>query len=68
MPTKPPSSQFTKLSMSCLNLISGLCNGHEKNKIMVMLGGVHTEMAGESTIGIWINGSKWIDNLVEADV
>jgi hypothetical protein len=39
-----------------------------ESKIFVMLGGLRIEMAFESAIGTWLEGSGWTDNLVEATV
>ena len=38
------------------------------NKFVLMLGGLHIEMAALKTICDWLQGSRWVQALVQADI
>lgn len=38
------------------------------DKLFVMMGGLHIEMAGLKVIGQWLNNSGWVNALVQANV
>jgi len=37
-------------------------------KLVVMFGGLHTEMALQKTIGDWLQGSGWAQALVKVEI
>ena len=39
-----------------------------EDKFVLMLGGLHIEMAALKTIGDWLQGSRWVQALVQADI
>lgn len=41
---------------------------HGENKYVVMLGGLHTEMAALRTLGDWLEGSGWTSVIIQANV
>lgn len=41
---------------------------HGETKHVVMLGGLHTEMAALKTIGDWLEGSGWTRAITQADI
>jgi len=43
-------------------------NLYGKDKYVIMLGGLHTEMAALRTIGDIVDGSGWTDALTQADI
>ena len=38
------------------------------NKFVVMFGGLHIEMAALRTLGVWLQGSGWVEALVQAEI
>ena len=42
--------------------------GFGEDKFVVLLGGLHTEMAGLRMLGHWLNGSGWIQCLIQAGI
>ena len=38
------------------------------NKFVLMLGGLHTEMAFQSALGDWLDGSGWVQSLVQSSI
>lgn len=47
---------------------SGAGLTHGEAKFIVMLGGLHTEMAALRTIGDWLEGSGWTSAITQADI
>ena len=39
-----------------------------EDKFIILLGGFHTELALYKVLGQWLEGSGWIEALVQADV
>ena len=39
-----------------------------EDKMVVMFGGLHIEMAALKTLGDWLRGSGWVQALVQADI
>ena len=39
-----------------------------EDKFVVMFGGLHIEMAALRTLGDWLQGSGWVEALVQADI
>ena len=39
-----------------------------KDKLVVMFGGLHIEMAALRTLGNWLQGSGWVEALVQAKI
>ena len=44
------------------------CDTYSEEKVVVMLGGLHTEMTGWSVLGKLLDRSGWVEILSEADV
>ena len=38
------------------------------HKFVLMLGGLHTEMAFQSALGDWLDGSGWVQSLVQSSI
>jgi len=43
-------------------------DGYSEDKYVVMFGGLHIEMAALKTLGDWLRGSGWVQELVQADI
>ena len=41
---------------------------HGEDKMVVMFGGLHFEMAALKTLGDWLRGSGWVQALVQAEI
>ena len=42
--------------------------GYDEHKVVVMFGGLHIEMTVLKTLGDWLDGSGWVQALVQAEI
>ena len=43
-------------------------NLYGKDKFVLLLGGLHTEMTANKVLGHWLEGSGWIEALQQAEI